>query len=193
MNLIMFGPPGAGKGTQSVRLQERYKIKQLSTGDMLRAEVASGSDLGQRLGAIMESGQLVSDDLMIQLIKNCIGEPECQKGFILDGFPRTTAQAEGLDAMLKEAGREIDHVVVLKVEEDILIDRIMQRNAESGGARADDNEETLRKRLEVYNSQTAPVLPFYEEKSLVREIDGMAPIDDVTAEIAGVLGQAEAA
>ena len=183
MNIIMFGPPGAGKGTQAELMQQKYKLKQLATGDMLRAEVASESDLGKTLKAIIAEGELVSDDIIIEIIGNCISEPECERGFILDGFPRTVPQAEALDDMLKNMGREIDHVIVLGVDHEILIDRIKGRAEETGGARSDDNETVLRNRLDVYTNQTAPLLPYYEGKGLLRKVDGMKPIDDVTMQI----------
>lgn len=187
MNIIIFGPPGAGKGTQSAFIQDTYKIKHLSTGDMLRAEVQSKSTLGRTIQDTIDAGELVSDDTIIELIQNCVNQPECQRGFILDGFPRTVAQAEALETMLSETDRSIDHVIVLEVEEDVLIQRILNRSQESGNARADDNAETLRRRLKVYNQQTAPVLPYFKERGLLRGVDGMQDIEDVTTQINAIL------
>ncbi|HCI48181.1 MAG TPA: adenylate kinase [Rhodospirillaceae bacterium] len=189
MKLIMFGPRGAGKGTQAARLEERYGLKQLSTGDMLRAAVASGSDLGKEVQAIIDAGDLVSDDIMVRMIEQRIAQDDCAKGFILDGFPRTEAQAEALDTMLGKSGSKIDAVLVMEVDEEELFSRIETRAKEAGNsARADDNAETLRKRLGVYKEQTAPVLPFYEAKGVLHKIDGMASMDDVTRQIEGALG-----
>lgn len=190
MNVILFGPPGAGKGTQAAKLKQAHNLAHLSTGDMLRAAAAAGTPVGKEAAAIMAAGNLVSDALICAVVADRIEEPDCADGFILDGFPRTLGQAEALDAMLAGKGKAIDAVVELTADEDELIRRILGRATESGDVRADDNVETLKKRLEVYHSQTAPVLPFYRAKGLVRTIDGMQPMDQVTEAIEAALAAA---
>lgn len=194
MNIILLGPPGAGKGTQAKLLEDTRGMKQLSTGDMLRAEISAQSPLGQKVKAIMDSGALVSDEIVIEMISNRIEQPDCKNGFILDGFPRTVAQAEALDAMLAQKGRNLDAVIELSVDEGILLSRIQKRAAESAGnVRADDNEDALKKRLGVYRDQTAPIIPYYKGKGILRQVDGMAAIDDVTSQIGEILSSAKAA
>lgn len=190
MILVMFGPPGAGKGTQAKLLVESRGLVQLSTGDMLRAAVAAGTELGKQAKAIMDSGGLVDDATMLGIISDRMEEPDCANGVILDGFPRTVAQAEGLDALLDGKGLKIDHVIELTVDDDALFQRIETRIAETPveERRADDNAETLKKRLGVYHDQTKPILPYYEKQGLLRQIDGMLPIDDVTQAIGELLG-----
>jgi len=214
LNILLLGPPGAGKGTQAKRLEERYGMVQLSTGDMLRAERASGSALGRQVQAIMDSGKLVSDEIMIALIAQRIAALKGQ-GFILDGFPRTVPQAEALDKMLQSNGIAIDHVIELTVDEGALIDRISGRfSCSKCGAsyhdryhrpkregicdvcgsrdftrRPDDNAETVKARLAAYRDQTAPILPYYRAKALLRSIDGMADIDEVTRQIETILNK----
>lgn len=191
MNLILLGPPGAGKGTQAKRLEQVHGLKQLSTGDMLRAEVAAGSELGQKAKAIMDAGQLVSDEIIIAMIAAKLDTPECQNGVIFDGFPRTVAQADALDKMLTAKGCPLTAVIELQVDEDVLVDRLNNRisemTARGEAPRSDDNAETLRKRLQVYRDQTAPIIPYYERKKTLRSVDGMADIDDVAAQIDAVL------
>jgi adenylate kinase len=191
MRLILLGPPGAGKGTQALRLVEKHGIVQLSTGDMLRAAVKAGTPVGLKTKDIMARGELVPDDVVVAIVADRIGERDAHRGFILDGFPRTVAQAEALDRMLKEKGLELDAVIELKVDEAILLQRIEKRVAEMAARgeplRADDNAEALKKRLDAYRSQTAPLIGYYAGKSMLRTIDGMAPIDEVSAALAALL------
>jgi len=181
MNLILFGPPAAGKGTQAKRLVERRGMVQLSTGDMLRAAIASGSPLGQKVAGIMERGDLVSDEIVIELIEDRLPEAEAAGGAIFDGFPRTLAQAQALDAMLDRRRHPLDLVVRLKVDDEALTKRIAGRFAESG--RPDDNPESFKVRLAAYNAQTAPLLPYYENHNKLVSVDGMGTIEEVAAAI----------
>jgi adenylate kinase len=213
MNLILLGPPGAGKGTQAQLLKDRHGLVQLSTGDMLRATAASGSELGRKVKAIMASGALVPDDIMIDMIAERIAKPDSAKGFILDGFPRTTRQAEALDQMLEKRGQGLDTVIELKVDDAALVDRISGRYScgscgagyhdshkkpKNAGAcdvcggttfmrREDDKAETVKARLDAYHRQTAPLLPYYKARNVLKTVDGMAPIEDVTRQIEKVL------
>ncbi|VAW14267.1 Adenylate kinase [hydrothermal vent metagenome] len=188
MILILLGPPGAGKGTQAVRLTETRGAIQLSTGDMLRAAVKAGTDVGARAKAIMDRGDLVPDDVMIEIISDRIAQPDCATGIILDGFPRTIAQANALDALLASRGKKLDAVIEIKVDDAALIGRIEGRAAQTeGGARGDDNAEALKTRLEVYHKQTAPLIDYYASRGTLRSVDGMADIDDVAAQIEAVV------
>lgn len=213
MRLILLGPPGAGKGTQAHRLVEAYGIPQLSTGDMLRAAVAAGTETGKKAKAIMDAGGLVSDDIVNAIVSERIDEPDCADGFILDGYPRTLAQADAVQAMLAGKGTELDAVVELRVDDDAMVDRVAGRytcancgegyhdtlkQPEKDGVcdkcgstefkrRADDNAEAMRTRLQAYYKETAPLIGYYHAKEKLRRVDGMAAIDDVAAEIKQVL------
>ena len=188
MNIILLGPPGAGKGTQAKMLVSEYGLVQLSTGDMLRAAIAQGTELGLKAKAIMDAGDLVADDIILGLIRERLQSDECANGVILDGFPRTVAQAEGLDEMLAEIGMGINHVIEIKVDEAALFARIENRANETGGARSDDTAEVLEKRLKVYHESTAPILPYYRGKGNMSVVDGMMSIADVSSTIKEILG-----
>lgn len=191
MRLILLGPPGAGKGTQAQRLVERHGIVQLSTGDMLRAAVRNGTALGLKVKDIMHRGELVPDEVVVSIVAERIAQPDAHNGFILDGFPRTVGQADALDRVLAQIHQELDAVIKLKVDPSILLGRIEARAAEmierGESVRADDNPEALKRRLDEYRLQTAPLIEYYDKKGLLRIVDGMAPIDAVTAAIDRVL------
>lgn len=214
MNIILLGPPGSGKGTQAKRLEEKFKVVQLSTGEMLRAEVASGSTIGKQAKDVMESGGLVSDEMIIGMISSRVDHDDCKNGFILDGFPRTVPQAEALGEMLSEKSLKLDHVMELTVDDEAMVERIcgrytctkcgagyhdsFQKPASEGVCdkcgsteftrRADDNEETVRARLKAYHVQTAPISTFYAEIGILKQVDGMSAIDEVTRQLENIVG-----
>jgi adenylate kinase len=187
MRLILLGPPGAGKGTQAKVLIEAFGIPQLSTGDILRTAIANKTPMGLMAKEIMDRGDLVSDDVVNGIVSERLDKDDCKPGFILDGFPRTIPQAEALDRMLEEKNMGLDAVIEITADADELVSRIGKRARESGMARGDDNEEVLRKRLEVYRQQTAPLVDYYRGRGLLKSVDGMQPVEDVTAAIRRVV------
>ncbi|HPD82242.1 MAG: adenylate kinase [Alphaproteobacteria bacterium] len=186
-NVIFFGPPAAGKGTQAKIIEQKYGLKQLSTGDMLRAQVAEGTELGKQAKAIMDSGKLVSDEIVIGMIADSMDKASKAKGFIFDGFPRTHAQAQALDNMLKERGQQINMVLELQVDDKALLARIEKRAKEEG--RSDDTVDAMKVRLEQYRKYSADVLPYYQKQDIVFGIDGMRPVDEVTLQIEAILAE----
>lgn len=212
MNIVFLGPPGAGKGTQAKILIERYGIPQVSTGDMLREHRAKGTELGKKAQECMDKGQLVPDEIILGMVKERLSQPDCQKGFILDGFPRTVAQAEALGKLLSEMGKKLDFALALIVPDDLLVERLTgRRTCKSCGMmyhikykppkvegkcdvcegelyqRPDDNEETVRNRLKVYHEQTAPLIEYYKNKGILREIDGSKSIEEITQQLISIL------
>jgi len=188
MKLIFLGPPGAGKGTQAERIQVAHGLVQLSTGDMLRAAVTAGTEVGRQAEALMARGDLVPDEVVVSIIADRTEQADCVNGYILDGFPRNVAQAEALDKMLSSRGAKLDAVIELEVEDSILLARIVGRAAETdGGARADDNAYALKKRLAVYHEQTAPLIGYYKNVGILTTVNGMNEMDEVTAEIEAAL------
>lgn len=213
MNLLLVGAPGSGKGTQAKRIEEKYGLVQLSTGDMLRAAAKAGSEIGLKAKSVMDTGALVPDDIVIAIIAERIDRPDCVRGFILDGFPRTTAQAIALDRMLERKHLVLDHVIELKVDEAALTKRLVGRytcvkcgtgyhdefkkprvpgvcdvcGSTVFTRRADDNPATVASRLAAYRAQTAPILPYYRNKGILKQVDGMAPIEEVTRQVEAIL------
>lgn len=188
MNLVLFGPPGAGKGTQAKLLQEQRGLPQLSTGDMLRAAIAAGTELGKQCKAIMDAGDLVPDAVVVGIIAERLEQADAAGGAVFDGFPRTNGQAQALDTLLKSRGKQIDLAIALKVDDAILVERQAQRIKESGGvARTDDTPETLKNRLAVYYQNTAPVIDYYRQQGKLVSVDGMAQIGEVTRQIAAAI------
>ena len=213
MKLILLGPPGAGKGTQAQRLERSRGLSQLSTGEILRAAVEAGTEVGRQAKEIMERGELVPDDLVVNIISERLDRPDCRNGFVLDGFPRNTAQARALDRMFEEKGLKLDHVIEMKIVDDMLIERLSGRfNCSQCGAgyhelfhqpavagvcdlcgsreftrRNDDNQEVVKSRIAAYHTETAPLLPYYRAKDILATVDGMADIDEVTRQIEAVL------
>jgi adenylate kinase len=196
LNIVLFGPPGAGKGTQSRLLTESRGLPQLSTGDMLRAAIAAGTDLGKQSKVIMDRGDLVPDHIVIGIIAERLDHPDCAMGAVFDGFPRTIAQAEALDRLLESRGKKIDVAIELKVDDDVLLrrseNRVQDMRAAGETPRADDTPETLRNRLEVYYANTAPLIAYYNHQGKLRTVDGMASIPEVTRAIATILDHAAA-
>jgi adenylate kinase len=183
--LLLLGAPGAGKGTQAARLARKLEVPQISTGEMLRQAVSSGSELGRRVQDTMDRGELVSDSIVIEVARERLSQPDARRGFVLDGFPRTVAQAEALDRMLAELGSRLERCVALAVEEDALVERLLGRARIEG--RSDDNEATIRKRMHVYGEQTAPLLDYYRRRGVLAEVDGMGSIEEVEKEIGEAL------